>query len=172
MFCPRCGQQQASDQVRYCSRCGFSLRGVLAARRKDIIQGVLLASVGLLVVPFMQGVEDGRQNVGSGDGTPFVWTPGALAALLATLFIILGLARVIFALIVERNARRKQIADETGEAAVHSTPPLGARTQAVLPASESVPANFDTGGVKTAEMMPSVTEATTRHLNHADEPRP
>ena len=25
MFCPRCGQQQVSDQTKFCSRCGFQL---------------------------------------------------------------------------------------------------------------------------------------------------
>src|SRR5205814_6304510 len=25
MFCPRCGQQQASEEVRFCSRCGLRL---------------------------------------------------------------------------------------------------------------------------------------------------
>ena len=25
MFCPRCGQQQISDQTKFCSRCGFQL---------------------------------------------------------------------------------------------------------------------------------------------------
>src|SRR2546423_8465367 len=25
MFCPRCGQQQASEEVRFCSRCGLQL---------------------------------------------------------------------------------------------------------------------------------------------------
>src|SRR5947209_20415375 len=25
MFCPRCGQQQASEEVRFCSRCGLHL---------------------------------------------------------------------------------------------------------------------------------------------------
>lgn len=25
MFCPHCGQQQASDQMKFCSRCGFPL---------------------------------------------------------------------------------------------------------------------------------------------------
>ncbi len=28
MYCPRCGQEQASEALRYCSRCGFSLEGV------------------------------------------------------------------------------------------------------------------------------------------------
>jgi hypothetical protein len=30
MFCPKCGQQQASDEMRFCSRCGFQL-GVVSA---------------------------------------------------------------------------------------------------------------------------------------------
>lgn len=25
MYCPRCGQQQVSDQTKFCSRCGFQL---------------------------------------------------------------------------------------------------------------------------------------------------
>lgn len=28
MFCPKCSQQQISDEVRFCSRCGFQLDGV------------------------------------------------------------------------------------------------------------------------------------------------
>src|SRR5688500_6819641 len=28
MFCPRCGQEQLSPEVRFCSRCGFSLQSV------------------------------------------------------------------------------------------------------------------------------------------------
>jgi hypothetical protein len=30
MFCPKCGQQQASGEMRFCSRCGFQL-GVVSA---------------------------------------------------------------------------------------------------------------------------------------------
>jgi hypothetical protein len=28
MYCPRCGQQQISDEMRFCSRCGLSLSGL------------------------------------------------------------------------------------------------------------------------------------------------
>ena len=31
MFCPQCGQQQASDATRFCSRCGFQLEAVAGA---------------------------------------------------------------------------------------------------------------------------------------------
>ena len=28
MFCPKCGQSQASEMMRYCSRCGFQLTAI------------------------------------------------------------------------------------------------------------------------------------------------
>ena len=28
MYCPNCGQQQISDEMRFCSRCGFALSGL------------------------------------------------------------------------------------------------------------------------------------------------
>lgn len=28
MFCPKCSQEQISDEMRFCSRCGFDLSGV------------------------------------------------------------------------------------------------------------------------------------------------
>jgi hypothetical protein len=29
MYCPNCGQQQVSDEMRYCSRCGLLLSGLI-----------------------------------------------------------------------------------------------------------------------------------------------
>ena len=29
MFCPQCGQQQVTGVIRFCSRCGFPLDGVI-----------------------------------------------------------------------------------------------------------------------------------------------
>jgi uncharacterized membrane protein YvbJ len=28
MFCPKCGQQQVSDNTRFCSQCGLSINGL------------------------------------------------------------------------------------------------------------------------------------------------
>src|SRR6185436_10621084 len=28
MYCPKCGQQQISDEMRFCSRCGLALSGL------------------------------------------------------------------------------------------------------------------------------------------------
>lgn len=35
MFCPKCSQQQISDNVRFCSRCGFQLNVVKALLGND-----------------------------------------------------------------------------------------------------------------------------------------
>ena len=29
MYCPRCGQQQMSDEMRFCSRCGLPIGGLI-----------------------------------------------------------------------------------------------------------------------------------------------
>ncbi len=28
MYCPNCGQQQVSEEMRFCSRCGLALSGL------------------------------------------------------------------------------------------------------------------------------------------------
>src|ERR1700758_3328772 len=74
MFCPRCGQQQASDTMRFCSRCGFAMEGVMVVlahggmlpqyqptegdgefspRRRGVKQGALLVLIGALLVPML-----------------------------------------------------------------------------------------------------------------------
>lgn len=35
MFCPRCGQQQSTEEMRFCSRCGFRLEVVTALIASD-----------------------------------------------------------------------------------------------------------------------------------------
>ena len=35
MFCPKCSQSQTSDEMRYCSRCGFPLGTVALLLRND-----------------------------------------------------------------------------------------------------------------------------------------
>jgi len=35
MYCPKCSQQQVSEEVRFCSRCGFLLTGVAEVVKND-----------------------------------------------------------------------------------------------------------------------------------------
>src|SRR5258708_9755 len=74
MFCPRCGQQQATDVLRFCSRCGFPLEGALhllahggmlpqyqplegeqkiSPRKRGVKQGALIFLLGILLVPIL-----------------------------------------------------------------------------------------------------------------------
>ena len=74
MFCPQCGQQQATGVIRFCSRCGFPLDGVIqllgnggmlpvyrgsdepvpiSPRRKGVKQGGVLLLSGAVIVPIL-----------------------------------------------------------------------------------------------------------------------
>src|ERR687895_206139 len=74
MHCPQCGQQQASSEMRFCSRCGFPLGGVvellarggvlpqsdagpqdqtLSPRYKGIRQGAVMMLLGTVIVPVL-----------------------------------------------------------------------------------------------------------------------
>lgn len=74
MFCPRCGQQQLTDSMRFCSRCGFLMEGAMtllahdgilpqyqppeepkgiSPRRKGVKQGAFLVLSGAVLVPML-----------------------------------------------------------------------------------------------------------------------
>src|SRR5438045_8577541 len=117
MFCPRCGQQQATDSMRFCSHCGFSMEGVMhllahggmlpqyqpqgektiSARRKGVKQGASLMLIGAILVPIfglMSGFAPGRlENV-------FAF----FAALSAIICFVGGPLRMLYAAIFEQGA--------------------------------------------------------------------
>jgi hypothetical protein len=74
MFCPKCGQQQLSEETKFCSRCGFLLTAVwdlvsnnglsnqtsvartdnaISPRKKGIKRGGKLLMLGLIIVPLL-----------------------------------------------------------------------------------------------------------------------
>ena len=74
MYCPRCGQQQATDSMRFCSRCGMPMEGTMhllanggmlpaipqiegeqgrSARAKGVMQGFILFLLGIVIVPIL-----------------------------------------------------------------------------------------------------------------------
>ena len=73
MHCPRCGQQQATDSMRFCSRCGLPMEGTLhvlahggmlpvlppegekerSPRAKGVMQGSILFLLGIIIVPIL-----------------------------------------------------------------------------------------------------------------------
>src|SRR5215510_4430083 len=123
MYCPRCGQQQATDSMRFCSRCGFAMEGVMhllahggmlpvlqsppgektiSPRRKGVKQGALLMLIGAIIVPVfgvMSGFAPGPrlENV-------FAF----FAAISALIFFLGGPLRMLFAAIFEEGAKQYQ----------------------------------------------------------------
>ena len=180
MFCPQCGQQQVTGVIRFCSRCGFPLDGVIqllssggnlpvyrtpgepvpeSPRKKGVKQGGLLLLSGAVIVPIL-GI------FASYGDSRFV---EILAALAAIICFVGGPLRMLFAGIFEEGAPRpvpvygpaRMHAPQqfVPHAPGHALPPPPARPQ---PSWRPRP--------NTAELAnpPSVTENTTRLLDKED----
>jgi hypothetical protein len=151
LYCPRCGQKQASGEIRFCSRCGFALTevtGLLArggapeeptqapsARRRGLKQAayIFVAVVGLLILMAATNADE-------------------VTALVIAIFGFAAAAlRALYALIFQRCKPRKALsAPEWQQLSPAPTNPV------------AVPrVRFDTGEIVEP---PSVTEHTTRHL--------
>lgn len=115
MFCPICGQQQVSEETRFCSRCGFSLAGVTqlisnggalpaqisssngcarpdSPRKRGIKQGLFIFLLTFLVVPIIAIV---TAALGA---EPFG------VAISAILLFVGGLLRMAYAMLFESGA--------------------------------------------------------------------
>ena len=181
MFCPQCGQQQVAGVIRFCSRCGFPLDGVLqllsnggslpvyrtpdeqpvpvSARRKGVKQGGQLLLSGAVLVPVL-GIFASYSN------STFLEMLTALAAIICFMG---GPLRMLFAAVFEEGAPKpvrmygpgpmqmpQQFAPHMSSPAL---PPPPVRPQ---PSWRTRP--------NTAELVnpPSVTENTTRLLDKED----
>ncbi|HKQ53198.1 MAG TPA: zinc ribbon domain-containing protein [Pyrinomonadaceae bacterium] len=180
MYCPQCGQEQASSEMRFCSRCGFPLSGVndllarggvtaaaatsqagktgpqvrgLSPRQKGTRAGLMQMLSGFLVVPVIAILS---HNI-------FGWQ-GLIIPLAALITFIGGLLRIIYARLYEDDTP-EMLTEASLPAPVH----LSARARvSALPPQQSVPASsFAPRRVNTAELVPppSVTENTTRLLD-------
>lgn len=178
MYCPQCGQQQASNVTRFCSRCGFPLEGVnqilasgglmpiypsepgtteISARKRGVKQGGMLLLLGVLMVPALAVLWD--------------WTDirlfGFFMALAAVLLFIGGPLRMIYGAIFEEGAK-----DPMTPGAYAPPPAYPAqivnqmRASALSPASTPPAPSWQPRKV-TGELVrpPSVTEHTTRLLD-------
>ena len=182
MFCPRCGQQQVVEELRFCPRCGFTLGFVaelltnngmmpahlvpdyapareLSPRRKGVRQGGMVMLVGGALVPIL-GI------LGAATGV------GGEMALLGVILFIAGLARLLYAAIFQDSYPEAQPGalppPPQQRAAPHFQP---AQPRAQLPQHQH-PAPTSFRRADTAELVAppaSVTENTTRLLAPDDQ---
>jgi len=179
MYCPQCGQQQASGVVRFCSRCGFPLDGVIyllhnggllpagyegpteiSPRRRGVRQGGILLLVGAVLVPIL-----GVFNAFAGG--VFI---EILTAIAAIIFFLGGPLRMIYAGLFEEGAPKRPGLPYIPPA--KPTPSFPARNVGALPPPMAKPTGSWRPRPTTAELAqpPSVTENTTRLLDK-EEPR-
>lgn len=177
MYCPQCGQQQVSENVRFCSRCGFLLEGVtavvasggivptryvqsanqpLSPRSKGVRQGAMLMLSTLLVVPIVAIL-----SINLFEPISHIVVP------LAALFCFVGgLLRILYALLMEDAVARVEVDQVSGY-----SPQLERPVQnAALPPAPAHAAPSWRPRPNTAEIYqpPSVTENTTRLLDKED----
>jgi len=187
MHCPQCGQQQASEEMRFCSRCGFPLGGVMqllanggtlstdagnssgnkiSPRRKGVRRGAVLMMLGAVITPLLAILILPSRGPAP-DGGPTLLIP-----LSALIFFVGGLMRILYALLFEESAPPAIEASKFAPPNISpiiagqlNTPARGTAlpppTGAPIPVWKSQQAN-------TAEIISpsSVTENTTRLLNN------
>ena len=182
MFCPQCGQQQVTGVVRFCSRCGFPMDGVIqllgsggllpayrvssdepvpvSPRKRGVKQGALLLLVGVVLVPILG-------MLASFSSATF---PQILAGLAAIICFIGGPIRMLYAGLFEEGAP-SPIRPYGPPIPMHV--PQQFTPHAPPPALPPQPARSPGAWRRrpnTAELVnpPSVTENTTRLLEKED----
>jgi hypothetical protein len=179
MFCPQCGQQQVSGIVRFCSRCGFPLDGVIqllssggmlpvyqapdeatkiSPRKRGVKQGGILLLTGAVLVPIL-GV------IASFGNSAFLEILTALAAIICFLG---GPLRMLYAAVFEEGAPNPYRQPRPYVSA-QAPPPHQFNPhvqQSALPPQRVQPPSWRSRPI-TAELAtpPSVTENTTRLLD-------
>ena len=181
MFCPQCGQQQVTGVVRFCSRCGLPMDGVIqllgtggivpayrasdepapvSPRRKGVKQGTVLLLSGLVLVPILGMLASFAQ------GSTFL---EILAGLAAIICFVGGPLRMLYAALFEEGAAKPrhygppipmQAPQQfTPHPQAHALPPQPARSPGAWRRRPN-----------TAELAnpPSLTENTTRLLEKED----
>jgi predicted nucleic acid-binding Zn ribbon protein len=109
MHCPKCGQQQITEETRFCSRCGFLLTGVsqvvanegqipassqgkpekLSPRRRGVRKGLFFFLLSFLILPIIMLLTI------AAEADPYILFAAAV------IFIVGGLLRAAYALMFE-----------------------------------------------------------------------
>ncbi len=172
MYCPRCGQQQISDEMRFCSRCGLPLTGLAewvaaggvpsmhaavkkvssrSPRRKGIRLGAKVMFLGGILFPVLLAL-----SLAIDEGGPMI---------VPVLIFFVGLAIMLYSRLFGEDIPSFQ-----SELAQTSRLATVSEASALPPASNNPihsPGDFARPRVRTNELAqpPSVTEHTTKLLD-------
>lgn len=166
MFCPKCGQEQATEVPNFCSRCGFPLTQVTSLLERGGAPGdtqenkpraktrrfglwLLRAAFALLVLSLFSAAADGDLSA-------------AIFGFLTFVSFLIGICILIYYWLKGRTQRRSESVP-LGHQTSHVEAPERGALPASAPSLDTPRGRFDTGEV--AE-PPSVTEHTTRQLKH------
>jgi len=175
MYCPKCSQQQVSEQQRFCSRCGFPLSrvadlvaagGASPAHEKEstrrnsprydgVRQGLILLMLSIVLLPLVDVI-----------GPPY-------HEALVFMFLIAGVARTIYALIFqEGTANQPSDAPELRGSQSARAKLGGGKHGPALPPASSIPVTDFSGRQRETAgkaRSSSVTENTTKLLDDQPE---
>jgi hypothetical protein len=181
MYCPSCGQEQISEETRFCSRCGLLLtviagvmnnngalpRALAAAgsakknspRRRGLKQGLFIFLLSFLVVPILALL-----TIAAGIEEPFA------VVISLILLVVGGILRMVYAFMFEDDEPKQLSSEHMTTAASEKT--FFGRTKAAnaLPPQQSIPASSyappKQGNWRETNDLaqPSVTEGTTKLL--------
>jgi hypothetical protein len=170
MYCPNCGQQQISDEMRFCSRCGLALSGLaqwlagggvpaklkdetkpsaLSPRRKGMRRAAKLMFVSGVLFPIFLVI-----SIAVNEGGPIA---------IPFLVFFVALVMMLYARLFSDKNAPVQLPDAQSYN-LGSTSPRGA-----LPTASNISMpGVGTQKVRTNELAqpPSVTEHTTRLLDN------
>jgi|SRR5690349_3363481 len=175
MYCPKCGQQQVSDEMRFCSRCGLALSGLaewvtggaLLVKRADEPQNVALSER-------RKGMRRaGKLMFFSGVLVPVFLVISLIvdegAPLIFPFFVFfVALAMMLYARLFGDNTAPVDNTSLNNPSAQTSQLPQSATRSSLPPAANMPLPTVGRQQVRTNELTqpPSVTENTTRLLDN------
>jgi hypothetical protein len=182
MYCPKCSQPQASDEVQFCARCGLALHTMreiisdgglakvkesqagedkLSPRQKGVRQGLMLMILSIILIPAYILIAalfpaNDRLVESAVSDTPF---EKISQAILLTTFM-LGLVRALYARFFQPGATALENDNETRTAQLRNPGSYA------LPTAQSIPVESFGSWRTTGEMAhpESITEHTTSSL--------
>ena len=175
MFCPQCGLQQATEDARFCSRCGLPLSevsGVLARRgepeapqepepaqkkpvsrrRRGLKQGGYMILF-LIFLAFLFAITNAEEDS---------------AITIIVIGLMIAVLRMLYAIVFQREKKPREAAPVAPVQPLYQAPP----PQALPPSVNTSPVPAPRSRYNTGEIPaepPSVTEHTTRHLDQERE---